>query len=149
MPIEFHRRTLSLIYYVMAIAFVMIGLLFFMVGFGDAITEDGWDSKIYGVVEWGASALVFLCSAPAIWKLGRNFRHSLVRLTATEIFLHTAGGKQFTIPFARIRSVDFDPAWRVRRMVIHTPETVYTFDQRAIPRIGKIAQLLRQRIVTP
>lgn len=93
--------------------------------------------------------MFWICAAPTVWGLGRKFRHSLVRLTGTEIFLHTVGGKRFTIPYTLIRSVDFDPAWRKRVLTIHTPETIYTFDRRAIPRIGKIAELLRQRIATP
>ena len=145
MPVEFHRRTLALIYYTMAIVFVIFGILFGMVGLGDAVTAGAWSSKIGGVLEWSLSALVWICSAPAIWLQARRYRHNLVRLTDHEIFIHTAGGKEFTIPYSLIRSVDCD----ARLLTIHTPEIKYTFDKRAIPRLVHVARLLGERAVTP
>jgi hypothetical protein len=148
-PVEFHRRTLSLFYYVAAICFVILGILSLMVALGEAIASGGWSSKTVGVLEWALAGVVWICSSPAMWAQGRKYRDNLVRLTDFQIFIHSAGGKDFTIPYSLIRAVDFNPARRARLLTIHTPETTYTFDQRAVPGIGKVAELLRQRIVTP
>lgn len=142
MPVEFHRRGLALFYYVTAIAFLIIGILSGLVAVGDGIGPERWSSKIAAVLEWGLSGVVWICGAPAMWLSARKYRHNLVRLTAVEIFIHTAGGKQFTIPYSQIRSVDC-PA---RRLTIHTPGLRYEFDQQAIPRLKKIAKLLQAHV---
>jgi hypothetical protein len=143
-PVEFHRRTLALIYYAMAIVFVIFGILFGMIALGDGITPGPWGSKIVGVLEWSLTGLVWMCSAPAIWLQARKYRHTLVRLSDHDIFIHTAGGKPFTIPYSLIQSVDCD----ARLLTIHTAEIKYTFDKRAIPQLAHIAKALREHVVT-
>ena len=143
MPVEFHRRSLALFYYVAAIVFVIFGFLFAMIGVSDAIAPGPWSGKIAGVLEWSLAALGWLCSAPAMWLQARKYRHNLVRFTAADLFIQTAGGKQFTIPYSLIRSVDCD----TRLLTIHTPEIKYTFDRQAIPRLTHIAKILREHTV--
>ena len=131
-------------YYAAALVFVIFGILFALIAVSDGIAHRPWSGKIAGVLEWSLAALGWICGAPAMWLQARKYRHNLVRLTDHEIFLRTAGGKEFTIPYALIRSVDSD----ARLLTIHTPEVKYTFDRQSIPRLAHIAKLLRERVVT-
>jgi hypothetical protein len=140
-PVEFHRRSLALFYYVAAIVFVIFGILFALIAVSGGVTPGPWSGKIAGVLEWSLAALGWICGAPAMWLQARKYRHNLVRFTAVDIFIQTAGGKQFTIPYSLIRSVDCD----ARLLIIHTPEIKYTFDRQAIPRLAHVAKLLRDR----
>jgi hypothetical protein len=67
-------------------------------------------------------------------------------LGASDVVFHSVSEKEFQIPYAQIQSVDFDPALRKRLLTIETAKMTYRFDQRACPRIGKVAELLKARI---
>jgi hypothetical protein len=144
--IEFHRRGLASFYFVVAILAVLMGILFEMVGFGAAVEPGPWSGKWLSVTEWCLFGLGWLCGAPQFWKMGRNYQDNFIRLAASEVIFHSVSGKHFQIPYARIRSIDFDAALRKRVLTINTADTTYTFDQRACPRIGKVAEIVKARI---
>jgi hypothetical protein len=147
--IVFHRRGLAAFYFVFAILFVIIGILFLMVGGGTAIEPGPWSRKWLSVAEWSVFGLGWILGAPQMWVMGRRYRHNLVRLGASDVIFHSVTEKEFQIPYAQIRSINFDPAMRKRILTIETPATTYTFDQRSCPRIGKVADLLKGRIGAP
>jgi hypothetical protein len=144
--IVFHRRGLALLYFVFAILFVIIAILFELVGFGTAIDPGPWSGKWLPVAEWCGFGLMWVLGAPQMWTMGRRYRHNFVRLRASDVIFHSVSEKEFQIPYAQIRSINFDPALRKRILTIETAATTYTLDQRACPRIGKVAELLKGRI---
>jgi hypothetical protein len=144
--IEFHRRGMALFYFVFAILFVIIGVLFLMVGGGAALDPGPWNGKRLSVAEWCVFGLGWMLGGPQMWVMGRRYRHNFVRLGASDVIFHSVSEKEFQIPYAQIRSINFDPAIRKRVLTIETAATTYTFDQRSCPRIGKVAELLKGRI---
>lgn len=144
--IVFHRRGLALFYFVFAILFVIVGILFELVGFGTAIDPGPWSGKWLPVAEWCGFGLMWVLGAPQMWAMGRRYRHNFVRLGASDVIFHSVSEKEFQIPYAQIRSINFDAAMRKRILTITTAATTYTFDQRSCPRIGKVAELLKGRI---
>jgi hypothetical protein len=144
--IVFHRRGLALLYFVFAILFLIIGILFELVGVGNAIDPGPWSGKWLPVAEWCVFGLMWVLGAPQMWIMGRRYRHNFVRLGASDVIFHSVSEKEFQIPYAQIQSINFDPAMRKRILTIETAATTYTFYQRACPRIGKVAELLKDRI---
>jgi hypothetical protein len=144
--IEFHRRGLAALYGLFAILFAIIGILFVMVGWGTALDPGPWSGKWLPVTEWCVFGIGWACGAPQMWTMGRRYRHNFVRLGASDVTFHSVSEKEFQIPYAQIRSIDFDPAMRKRILTVTTAATTYTFDQRSCPRIGKVAELLKGRI---
>lgn len=144
--IEFHRRGLAAFYFVFAILFVIIGILFMMVGGGTALDPGPWSGKWLPVAEWCGFGLMWILGGPQMWMTGRRYRHNFVRLGATDVIFHSVSEKEFQIPYAQIRSINFDAAMRKRILTIETAATTYTFDQRSCPRIGKVAELLKGRV---
>jgi hypothetical protein len=144
--IEFRRRGLAAFYGIFAILFVVIGILFEMVGLGTAIDPGPWSGKWLSMAEWCVFGLMWMLGSPQMWTMGRRYRHNFVRLGPSDVIFHSVSEKEFQIPYAQIRSINFDPAMRKRVLTIETAATTYTFDQRACPRIGKVADLLKSRV---
>ncbi len=142
-PIEFHRRGLATFYFVFAILFIVVGVLFLMAGLGEA-TGKG-EHKWLSVAQWCFGGFLWLLAAPKMWTIARAYRKNFVRFTATDVTFDTVTGHHYQIPYAAIKSVHWDQSLRKRLLTIDTEETKYHFDQRSSPSIGKVAKLLQER----
>jgi hypothetical protein len=146
-PVEFHRKGLANFYFVMAILFAVMGVLFLAAAFGEAVGKGA--NKWLGVAQWSFGGFLWLLSSPKMWTMGRAYRKNLVRFTATDVTFDTMSGQHYQIPYAAIQSIEWDSSARKRLLTIDTAETKYSFDQRSSPSIAKVAKLLQDRKIVP
>jgi hypothetical protein len=147
--IEFHRRGHALMSYIAAIGLAALGIIFVILACIEASEPDPWSQKWQSVLEWLVAAAPLLLATQKLWVLGRSYRHNVVRFAASAVTFRTLGGKQFEIPYLKIRSVKFEPAVNKGLLSIETAETNYQFDSRACPRADAVAKLILQRIARP
>jgi hypothetical protein len=143
--IEFHRRGLAMFYFVMAVIFTALGILFVVVALGEAVQKDSSKGGWMSMLQWSFGGMLWLLSAPRMWTMGRGYRKNYVRFTGKDVTFHTLSEQEYKIAFADIQSVYFEPSLRKRLLTIDTKEMKYSFDQRSCPSIGKVAELVKAR----
>jgi hypothetical protein len=145
--IVFQRRGLAAFYYVMAFIFPVMGILFLLVGVGEAIEPGPWSGKLLALGIYLLIAVSWMAGAPSMWSRGKAHGQSEVRFGPSDMTFRLLAGKEYHVAYDDIVAIKWNPGIRVRALMIETRDMSYHLDQLNSPQIGKVANLLGERCV--
>jgi hypothetical protein len=143
--IVYSRKSLGMLYYVFAVLFVILGILFLLVAVGSATGSDPWSGKLLAVFVSALVGISWLAGTPQMWSMGKSYRRNEVRLDGSGFSLHTPAGHDIRFVFAGVRQVSWNPGLRSRLCTVETDAMVYKFDGRSCPRTREVAHLVAER----